>query len=34
MNRLEWRDVWAMTLEHPLFSVALTLIAFQLALRL
>jgi predicted murein hydrolase (TIGR00659 family) len=34
MSRLEWGQVWAMTLDHPLFSVALTLIAFQLALAL
>ena len=34
MSRLEWSQVWAMTMDHPLFSVALTLIAFQLALAL
>lgn len=34
MSGLEWSQVWAMTLDHPLFSVALTLIAFQLALAL
>lgn len=34
MSRPEWSQVWAMTLNHPLFSVALTLIAFQLALAL
>ena len=34
MSAVDWRSVWAMTLDHPLFSVALTLIAFQLALAL
>ncbi|MFV0455544.1 MAG: LrgB family protein [Pseudomonas sp.] len=34
MTNLDIATVWAMTLEHPLFSVALTLIAFQLALAL
>ena len=34
MSAIDWRSVWAMTLDHPLFSVALTLIAFQLALAL
>jgi predicted murein hydrolase (TIGR00659 family) len=34
MNGLDWSSVWALTLDHPLFSVALTLIAFQLALAL
>lgn len=34
MSALDWRSVWVMAVEHPLFSVALTLIAFQLALAL
>ena len=34
MSGVDWRSVWALTLDHPLFSVALTLIAFQLALAL
>lgn len=34
MSGIDWRSVWAMTLDHPLFSVGLTLIAFQLALAL
>lgn len=34
MSGHDWHSVWSMTLDHTLFSVALTLIAFQLALAL
>ncbi len=34
MTVLDWRTAWAAVVVHPLFSVALTLIAFQLALML
>ncbi|MGE4407796.1 LrgB family protein, partial [Pseudomonas sp.] len=34
MSTLDLRTFWTMLVEHPLFSVALTLIAFQLALAL
>ncbi|MCP9338054.1 LrgB family protein [Stutzerimonas xanthomarina] len=34
MSGIDWRSVLTMTLDHPLFSVGLTLIAFQLALTL
>ena len=34
MTVFDWRTAWAAVVVHPLFSVALTLIAFQLALML
>ncbi|WAE51107.1 LrgB family protein [Stutzerimonas frequens] len=34
MTVLDWRTAWAAVVVHPLFAVALTLIAFQLALML
>ncbi len=34
MTVFDWRTAWAAVLVHPLFAVALTLIAFQLALML
>ena len=34
MTVFDWRTAWAAVVVHPLFAVALTLIAFQLALML